>query len=122
LWDRLLRHWSNTKPSGSKNIFAKQQQSKRLKWELWASQSIKMGNAYTIQINDNTKQPKLTKLDGNHVRNMLQNDNWKTGVKIMDASDDTQLVWKVIPRLYFVLSSLPFLSPRRTSPGVHKRL
>jgi len=68
---------------------------KKLEWELWASETIQMGDAYTLPLSKEGK-PKPIKFDGFQIRLLLKNNNWLRGVKILDSNPQTEELWKAI--------------------------
>jgi hypothetical protein len=62
-------------------------------FECWG-RSIGLGNAWTVKLNDKGK-PKPMKLDGCHVKKLLEEDKWREGVIALDKREGPLRVWEV---------------------------
>jgi len=105
LMDNLLTDWDNLipLPGESKSSLQKRKESRRLQWEQLVV--TKEGH------------PKPIKLDGMHVRSLIQDGNWQVGVSIMDREPKTKVLWEVTEEELSKYSALEISSEE----AFHKR-
>jgi len=85
----------------SKEAFSIRKGDKQVDWELFGTK-IGSGDRYSV------------KFDGIQIRWLLKDDQWRTGVDIMDPAVDTIAVWEVTVRYLLIISG----SQRKNLPNI----